>query len=235
MAGLMRSIAPNGHGKYATPDNETGHARFPDEPTSHSTRLLKDSNQVAGYLPIPLPQAGEGAYESLREFHVKIIAHPFGRATQPSDKAASHSTGPVSNTAQVTGYAPCLLLGVLCLLMPVLGCAEDFSDPTRPPSVAAGAPAAGTTVAAPVEKSGLDSIIISKNRRAAILDGQTVELGGKHGDAKLIEIAPDRVVLQTAHGRQVKMLFPDVKKTGKQGRVVDQLPAKKPVMQKDNQ
>ncbi len=61
----------NGHGKYATPDNETGHARFPDEPTSHSTSLPKDSNQVAGYLPIPLPQAGEGAYESLREFHVK--------------------------------------------------------------------------------------------------------------------------------------------------------------------
>ncbi len=30
----------NGHGNDATPDNETGHARFP--------------------LPIPLPQAGEG-------------------------------------------------------------------------------------------------------------------------------------------------------------------------------
>jgi len=42
---------PNGHGKYAAPDNETRHARFP--------------------LPNPLPQAGEGANESLREFHVK--------------------------------------------------------------------------------------------------------------------------------------------------------------------
>ncbi len=32
-----------------------GHARFPDETTSHSTRLPKDGNQVAGYLPNPLP------------------------------------------------------------------------------------------------------------------------------------------------------------------------------------
>ena len=113
------------------------------------------------------------------------------------------------------------LLGVLCVVPCV---AEEFPDPTRPPSVAAGA-----TVAAPAIKSGLESIIIAKYRRAAILDGQTVELGAMHGDAKLIEVAPDRVVLQGAHGRQVLLLFPDVKMTGKHV----QLPAKKPGTQKD--
>ncbi|HZW26342.1 MAG TPA: hypothetical protein VFF26_12730 [Gallionella sp.] len=41
-------IGINGHGKYATPDYETCHARFP-----HLN---------------PLPQAGEEANESLREF-----------------------------------------------------------------------------------------------------------------------------------------------------------------------
>ena len=39
----------NGHGKYAVSNDETRHARFP--------------------LPNPLPQAGEGAIESLREFY----------------------------------------------------------------------------------------------------------------------------------------------------------------------
>ena len=34
-------------------DDETRHARFPDETTSHSTRLSKNDNQVAGYLPNP--------------------------------------------------------------------------------------------------------------------------------------------------------------------------------------
>ena len=40
---------PNGHGNYAAPDNETRHARFPDGTASHSTRLSKNDNQVAGY------------------------------------------------------------------------------------------------------------------------------------------------------------------------------------------
>lgn len=41
----------NGYGKYAAPVDETRHPRFP--------------------LPVPLPQAGEGDKNSLREFHVK--------------------------------------------------------------------------------------------------------------------------------------------------------------------
>lgn len=43
-------LISNGHGKVATPDNKTHHARSPH--------------------PNPLPQAGEGANESLREFNV---------------------------------------------------------------------------------------------------------------------------------------------------------------------
>ncbi len=50
----LREFHVNGHSKKTTPDNEASHVRFPDEPTSHSTSLLKDSNQVAGYLPNPL-------------------------------------------------------------------------------------------------------------------------------------------------------------------------------------
>jgi len=43
---------PNGHGKYATPDDKPHHARFPH--------------------PIPLPE-GEGDKDSLREFHVNYL------------------------------------------------------------------------------------------------------------------------------------------------------------------
>ncbi|MBI5438279.1 MAG: glycine--tRNA ligase subunit alpha [Nitrosomonadales bacterium] len=48
-------IWTNGHGKYAVPGDETRHARPP--------------------LPIPPPQAGEGANESLREFHVNGLTY----------------------------------------------------------------------------------------------------------------------------------------------------------------
>ena len=40
----------------ATTDNETHHARFPDGTTSHSTRLPKNGNLVAGYLLNPLDE-----------------------------------------------------------------------------------------------------------------------------------------------------------------------------------
>ena len=103
----------------------------------------------------------------------------------------------------------CLLSSVFCLLMPVLCCAEELPDPTRPPAELA-APAGG---AAASQSAGLQSIIISRSRRAAIIDGQTVELGGKYGDSKLIEVNEGNVVLHGAHGRQVMTLFPDVKMT----------------------
>jgi len=67
-------IETNGHGKRVASD-ETCHARFPhlnpDGTTSHSTKPA--SGQVAGYLP----QAGEEANESLREFQVDALETLF--------------------------------------------------------------------------------------------------------------------------------------------------------------
>ena len=95
-------------------------------------------------------------------------------------------------------------LAVLCMLLPVFCQAEELPDPTRPPATI-------TTTTAGSPPPGLQSIIISKTRRAAIIDGETVELGGKHGGATLIEVSETGVVLQGAQGRQVLTLFPDVK------------------------
>ena len=97
----------------------------------------------------------------------------------------------------ITGYIFCLF-SVPCY-------AEELPDPTRPPAIIS----IPTTMELP--PSGLQSIIISKTRRAAIIDGETVELRGKHGDATLIEVSENSVVLQGAQGRQVLTLFPDVK------------------------
>jgi len=100
--------------------------------------------------------------------------------------------------------------------------AEELPDPTRPPAFIA-APAA--SVGAEVAHAGLQSIIISPIRRAAIIDGETVELDGKHGDARLIEVNEGSVVLTGAQGRQVLTLFPDVKWVSKKELEIKPQPA----------
>lgn len=97
------------------------------------------------------------------------------------------------------------MLALLCAL-PAAAAAEDLPDPTKPPTEIS-APAGQ---AATPKDSGLQSIIISSTRRAAIINGETVELGGKHGDATLVEVSEGRVVLQGAQGKQVLTLFPGV-------------------------
>lgn len=114
------------------------------------------------------------------------------------------------------------LFTLFIVLFSVAAAAEELIDPTRPPPGIIAVPEGEIAGSQP---SGLQSIIISKARRAAIIDGETVELGGKHGDAKLIEVNEGNVVLQGAHGRQVMSLFPDVKITGKKVKAKLQSPA----------
>lgn len=103
-------------------------------------------------------------------------------------------------------------LAFFAVLFSFAATAEDFHDPTRPPDNLLAKPGAvpgqGATESRP---AGLQSIIISESRRAAIIDGKTVELWAKHGNAQLIEVNQDSVVLQGAQTRRVLKLFPDVK------------------------
>lgn len=107
-----------------------------------------------------------------------------------------------------------------CFLIAACGqlYAEDLPDPTRPPT-GVFAPVAGTGREATENRSsGLRTIIISGTRRAAIIDGQTVELWGEHRGAKLVEVNEGNVVLQRARSRQVLTLFPDVELTHKKSK-----------------
>lgn len=107
------------------------------------------------------------------------------------------------------GAAMLMIISALCF-------AEDLPDPTRPPS-SIFVPAVGSGVGVSIGReaesrtSGLHTVIISKTRRAAIIGGQTVELGGEYGKARLIEVNEGGVVLQSAQSRQELTLFPDVK------------------------
>lgn len=88
--------------------------------------------------------------------------------------------------------------------------AEDvLRDPTRPafeliPGIESDA------VSAPAAPQGLQSVILSSRRKAAIINGTKVEVGQKYGDSVLTVVNETCVVLTGPQGRQVMHMFPTV-------------------------
>jgi len=88
--------------------------------------------------------------------------------------------------------------------------AQTMRDPTRPPPGLGGLQA--SAVQAPASGPVLQSVILSPSRHAAIISGRLVERGAYYGDALLVEVAQDRVVLRTGAGTQVLKLYPGTEK-----------------------
>lgn len=92
--------------------------------------------------------------------------------------------------------------------------ADLLPDPTRPAVDFSAAMEGGTSearaavVAAPPQ--GLQSVIISPAREAAIINGITIERGAKYGDAVLTVVNETCVVLVGPQGRRVMQMFPTV-------------------------
>lgn len=89
---------------------------------------------------------------------------------------------------------------------------SDLVDPTRPafelvPGLD-GQPV--ETKAAPSTPSGLQSVILSGKREAAIINGVEVEVGQKYGNATLTVVNETCVVLMGPEGRQVMQMYPSV-------------------------
>jgi len=84
--------------------------------------------------------------------------------------------------------------------------AEELVDPTRPPAGFGQAiPNAGPV--API----LQSILISPTRRVAIVSGKTLRVGDKYGDAQLIAINENEIVLKNGKNRQSLYLYPSLR------------------------
>lgn len=89
-----------------------------------------------------------------------------------------------------------------CTLAGAIGVGE-LPDPTRPLGGRAAAPARAP---APVQPAPdvLQSILVSPQRRLAVISGRMVGVGDRVGDSEVVEILPYEVVLQRS-GQQVRM------------------------------
>lgn len=90
--------------------------------------------------------------------------------------------------------------------------AESLPDPTRPPPGigADGAALAPDMSPAYPKVKGLQSVILSQDHCAAIIDGKTIELGAIYGKERLVDVSERGVVLQGESGRRTLTLFPAV-------------------------
>lgn len=105
-----------------------------------------------------------------------------------------------------------MLLAALLLCASQIAAAEPLPDPTLPAIDLNSSGTGSTTDVVPDDAvpRGLQSVIISPDYRAAIINGETVTVGGKYGDSRLVEVRENSVVLQNAQGRRVLELFPKV-------------------------
>ena len=83
--------------------------------------------------------------------------------------------------------------------------AQALHDPMRPPLFTA---ADTEAKAGPV----LQTIVIGKERRYAIISGERIAPGGAWGDSKVVRIAENEVTLRDATGETVLKLVPEIKK-----------------------
>ena len=99
---------------------------------------------------------------------------------------------------------------LLWMCVPHAVFAENFSDPTRPPTVLGAIP--DGNAATPVSGPVLQSVLISAGRKVAIISGKTVKLGDEFGEARVVKITESEVVLRNGKELQTLKLFPDVEK-----------------------
>jgi MSHA biogenesis protein MshK len=104
--------------------------------------------------------------------------------------------------------APLLLFAVLSAC-PAAHAQGALADPTRPPSIAPAAQAAGEASAPP---GRLQSILISGTRKLAVIDGVTVPLGGKVDGATLVAIDETEVKLKRGEVIETLKLYPNIER-----------------------
>lgn len=108
-------------------------------------------------------------------------------------------------------FKRCLLILVMAQEMPALAALQD---PTRPPTQAAASVSSPTTSSGP--RWVLTSMLVSPERRTAVINDQVVGIGDRVGGARVMDIQADAVRLR-AEGREVTlvMLKTNVKKSVK--------------------
>jgi len=118
-----------------------------------------------------------------------------------------------------------LLLRLLCTAALVgtvnLGNAQNatssassaLADPTRPPAAMTASEGPSADVKAIATSSGFQAVVLRKRGgKLAVINGETISLGGKLGDARLVSLSETEAVLEGPNGKEVMQMTPGIEK-----------------------
>ena len=89
--------------------------------------------------------------------------------------------------------------------------AQALSDPTRPPREIIGGSAGAYEPAG--SSSPAQVVIISKHRHQVTINGRTVNLGERYGNATVVRISDEEIVLQRPEATETIKLYSSVQRT----------------------
>ena len=98
------------------------------------------------------------------------------------------------------------VLIVSCTIM--TGAAQGLTDPTRPPGALAQTAEATGAAGGPV----LQSVMLSPERKVAVISGEMVVLGGRYGASRLVRLTESEAVLKNGAETTVLRMYPLVEK-----------------------
>lgn len=123
----------------------------------------------------------------------------------------------VGQRLMLTRVGVLLLLG-MCGLAPSAALAQSsaaagLADPTRPPAALLESAIQEEEKPDAPPPLGLQTVLLRKGAKPlAIINGQSVELGGMLGESRLIRLTETEAVLQGANGKETLRLMPDAER-----------------------
>lgn len=90
--------------------------------------------------------------------------------------------------------------------------AQGLPDPTRPPASLHAEQTDQEGKSATAGAPELQSVIVGPNRKIAVINGQTLKIGDKYGDARVVAISEAEVVLKNGDVSRTLKLYPAVEK-----------------------
>jgi hypothetical protein len=110
----------------------------------------------------------------------------------------------------MTFLRPVLILaGLVAPLSMAQG--EELRDPTRPPFLARGS-SSTSEAAQPASRLVLQTVLVSPERRNAVISGRLVHLGDSISGMRVVAIRESEVILRSELEMQTLQLFPGIGK-----------------------